>query len=148
MAKNHILGLPGSHIAINATAARVIKASSSQDRWAPKPQPLQHFAESSNVLPVAPIPRSAPPELHQVIGRRRDRLTVMGYAADQGDAKDGPAKWVVRCDCGNYEHRTRILRWLGTAAADCCRECWHRQHKLRGGKHAAPLPKATRSTAP
>lgn len=142
--KNHILGLPTSHKAVNATAARVIKPASALDKWAPKLKDAPHMALSSNVLSVAPMPRSMPDNVRACVGKRRDRLTVMGYAEDQGTAK-GQAKWVVRCDCGNYEHRTRILRWLGTRCGDMCRECRRREYIKAGGYTAAAEP-AVRET--
>jgi hypothetical protein len=55
-------------------------------------------------------------------------------------------KWVVRCDCGKYEHRTKILRWLGTDATDLCRECRRRTRILF--RWWRPGEKATRATVP
>lgn len=143
--KNVILGIPTSHKAVNATAARVIKPASALDKWAPKLKPMENYAGSSNVLPVAPIPRGMPPEMRAVVGKRRDRLTVMGYAAQQGTGANG-AKWVVRCDCGNYEHRTRILRWLGTRCGDMCRECQRKEY-IKAGGYTPPVAPAVRETA-
>jgi hypothetical protein len=130
---------------IDRVAARVTKAAKAEHLWAPQPKPKSDFAESGEVLRTAPLPLGAPRELLALKGQRRGQMVVVGYAADQGIGSGG-AKWVVRCDCGRYEHRTRILRWLGTDATDLCRECRHRTHKLRGWWR--PAEKATRATVP
>ena len=98
------------------------------------------------VLATAPLPKTAlacNPQLSGLTGRRRDRMTLVGYAAEQGSKKQN-AKWVARCDCGNYEYRTRVIRWLGTEAPDMCRECRTRAYKLRG--EWAPRSPAERAT--
>ena len=125
---------------IDRVAARVTKAAKATDIWAPKPKPKADFAESAEVLRTAPLPKGAPRELLALAGKRRGRMVIVGYAAEQGAGCS--AKWVVRCDCGKYEHRTKILRWLGTDATDLCRECRHRTHKLFGWWR--PSEKATR----
>lgn len=116
---------------VDRVSARVVKPARPEHLWQPKPRPAPGAVESDNVLRTAPLPAAAPVGLHQLPGQRRGRLTIIGYAAEQGARTKG-AKWVVRCDCGRYEHRTSILRWLGTQADDCCRECHSRQHKLSG----------------
>ena len=116
---------------IDRVARRVTKKARLEDTWRPATKPAPHHIFSSNVLEVAPLPPAAPKELLGLIGRRRGRLTVLGYAKLQG-SKGQQAKWVVRCDCGNYEQRTRILRWLGTDVDDMCSECRNREH-LKGG---------------
>lgn len=97
------------------------------------PKSAPHLVQPGTVLATMPLPpmvAACMPELTRIPGKRRDRMVVVGYAADQFASKQ--AKWVVRCDCGNFEHRTRILRWLGTQAPDMCRECRNRAFKLRG----------------
>ena len=133
---------------IDRVAARVTKAAKAEDLWAPQPKPKTDFAESGEVLRTGPLPKNAPRELLALTGKRRGMMVIVGYAADQGTAKhkSSPAKWVVRCDCGRYEHRSSIFRWLGTDATDLCRECRHRTHKLRGWWR--PTEKATRATVP
>ena len=130
---------------INRVAARVVKPAESEDVWLPKPKPHEGFVESDEVLHTAPLPDAAPPELLALPGRRRGRMVIVGYAADQGGGKS--AKWVVRCDCGRYEHRTRVIRWLGTDANDFCRECQRRAFLLQGGRTPSPAPaqRATRA---
>lgn len=119
---------------IDRVAVRVVRAAKPEDVWRPMPKQAPHSTPLGAVLATAPLPAStmkSNPELRELIGKRRDRMTVIGYAADQGIG-DGAAKWVARCDCGNYEHRKRIFRWLGTKAPDMCRECRNRTFKLRG----------------
>ena len=134
-----------NHLPIDRVAARVTKAAAANELWAPKPRPYAGFAESAEVLRTAPLPNCAPRKLLALTGKRRGRMVIVGYAADQGGAA-GKTKWVVRCDCGRYEHRTRILRWLGTDAPDLCRECRHRTYKLFGQWWSGE--KAARATAP
>ena len=132
-----------NHRPIDRVAARVTKAAKAADLWAPKPKPKLDFAESAEMLRTASLPTGSRRELLELTGRRRGRMVIVGYAAQQGAG--GGAKWVVRCDCGRYEHRTRIMRWLGTDATDLCRECHHRTYKMFGCW--MPREKAARATA-
>lgn len=119
-----------SPLPVNKVAARVIKSAKPENLWNPKPKKLTHFVESSEVLRTGPLPNGARPELLTLPGKRRGKMAIVGYAAQQGGGVG--AKWVVRCDCGNYEHRKRIFRWLENAEPDSCRECRHRAYKLAG----------------
>jgi hypothetical protein len=114
---------------IDKNAARVIRKARPEDVWIPKANAFDHIRHSENVLQTKPIPLASI-QMAEIIGERRDRFTVIGYAADQN--KNKPAKWVVRCDCGNYEHRSRILRWLFTEAPDMCVECRLREYLTKG----------------
>jgi hypothetical protein len=120
---------------IDRIAAQVVRAARPEDLWRPMPKQAPHSTPIGAVLATAPIPAEAvigSPKLIELAGKRRDRMVILGYAADQGSGKT--ARWVVRCDCGNHEHRVRIFRWLGTVAPDMCRECECRAFKLRGRK--------------
>lgn len=141
VAEHHDRLLAGP-LPIDGNAARVIKPARPEHVWQPQPRPVSTAVESPNFLPTAPLPPSAPRWLLQLIGQRRGALVVVGYSARQGSKSKG-SKWVVRCDCGRYEHRTSIVRWLGTKAPDWCRECVHRRHRLTQGQ-APSLPKAER----
>lgn len=121
----------GAQAPANGTAARVIGKAKEENQWRPMPKERDNYVASSNVLPTIPLPFGSPVAAHDLIGKRRDRLIVIGYSAEQGSKKQ-QAKWVVRCDCGNYEHRTRIFRWIGTKAPDMCRECAKRTYILKG----------------
>ncbi len=131
---------------INRVAARVIKPAKAEELWRPMPKDANNYPPVGAVLATAPIPwetLNSKPELRDLIGKRRDRMTVLGYAADQGESRDS-ARWVARCDCGNHEYRSRIFRWLGTQAPDMCRECRNRAYKLRGEwNHREPAVRAT-----
>ena len=123
-----------SSLPIDRVAARVTRPAKPEDIWRPMPKLIPHHVSSGTVLATAPIPIGglrSKPELATLPGRRRGRMVILGYAADQG-SKDKNAKWVARCDCGNYEHRTRIFRWLSIDAPDMCRECQNRTYLLKG----------------
>lgn len=111
---------------INRTALRVVMPAFQEDIWQPEPKKITR-PFSRNAIAIQEPPIDAP----HIIGKRRDRLTVIGYAAEQSESKN-TTRWVVRCDCGNYETRKRILRWLGTDAPDFCTECQVREFKKRG----------------
>lgn len=130
---------------IDRVAARVVKPAKPEEVWMPKPRPLENHAESGEVLPIGPLPKTAPRDILRVVGQRRGRMVVIGYAAQQG-SQNKNGRWVVRCDCGRYEHRTSILRWLGTKDNDWCRECQHRHYRIK--KFVPDKPKAERATAP
>lgn len=134
---------------IDRVAARVIRPAKPEQMWRPLLKPSPNAVESSDVLRIANIPRAAllnKPELENLPGKRRDRMVIVGYSANQGSPKQ-QAKWVVRCDCGNYEHRSGIFRWLGTKAPDMCRECNMRSYKLHGPyKSRAPAIRSTVET--
>lgn len=132
----------GAGKAINGTAARVVAKAKESTLWRPMPALHAGHRLSATPLAVAPIPPLAPSELRAIPGRRRGRITVIGYAQDQG-SKKGSAKWVVRCDCGNYDTRTNIIRWLSIQADDMCPECRKRQYLLAQGRQPS-LPKAKR----
>ncbi len=127
-------------VPVDKTASAVIKPADPEHLWQPKPKSHDGAIESSEVLPVVPVPKSAK-WMQNVIGKRRGKLTVIGYSAEQNPKKN--ARWVCRCDCGNYVTRTSILRWLGTQANDECRECHKRRHLKQG--YVDPSPKAVRT---
>lgn len=128
---------------INRQAARVIKKSHPEDSFMPMPNVPRHICHSRNIIATKPIPQSVMGNMFfNPIGHRRDRLQVIGYAKEQTESKSKPARWVVRCDCGNYEHRTRIFRWLGTDAVDMCLECRLRTYKSNGNYSPPKEPAA------
>lgn len=122
---------------IDKNAASIIKPAKPEDVWMPEVKPQDHVAHSKNVLPTRPIPRSAA-HMEAVLSKRRDRMVVVGYAKHQNPK--APGKWVVRCDCGNFEHRTKILRWLGTEGPDECQECRLRYWKIHGRSRSLDTP--------
>jgi hypothetical protein len=98
--------------AVDSLAARV---TSKGTAWKPA---LKECDQVTSEVPlvVKPFNAAIPSNLHSLAGRRRDRMTLVGLS-------EKPGAWVVRCDCGNYEHRTRPNRWLSIQEADACREC-------------------------
>jgi len=120
-----------NHLPIDRVAARVIKKAKPENQWRPLPRVWDDNAFSAEVLRTKELPKAAPKELRNLVGRRRDRLTIVGFAEDQPTGKNASGRWVVRCDCGNYEGRSHILRWLGTAGTDHCIECETRRRKRK-----------------
>jgi hypothetical protein len=115
---------------IDSAAARVIRPAKAEHLWRPMPNPVSSYPKADAVLRVKNLPFKHA-KLHAAIGGRRDRMKVIGYAADQGSERQG-ARFVVRCDCGAFEYRRSILRWLGTKAPDMCRECRVRKYITHG----------------
>lgn len=146
MSRDKLLQNP---IPINRVAARVIKRAKPEDVWLPRVEAVEHIKHSTNALPTSPIHHQAPTEIRNVIGRRRGRFTVVGFGVQDGSRRSGNknACWVVRCDCGNYEHRTRVLRWLSTECDDMCIECAHRKAKIKTDFSNPPAPPSRRGTA-
>ena len=77
-----------------------------------------HWTPSELKLPPGYVRRETPlptkrftgPQSESLIGKRFGKLVVKGPAAELKANKMGVA-WVVRCDCGAYEHRrTRGLK--------------------------------------
>jgi hypothetical protein len=128
---------------IDRVARRVTKKAKAEDVWMPQPKFCPDAVTSSEVLAVTTLPGSVPAHIRDLVGKRRGRMVIVGYSANQGSGCT--AKWVVRCDCGNYGHRKRIVRWLGTMADDMCAECQRRGWLLRGGRHST-IEKAERET--
>lgn len=123
---------------VDRVARRVTKKAKPEYLWQPQPKDAADKVFSKTVLPTrTPQWETMPPEMKTVIGRRRDRMTIIGYSAQQKESRNRKgASWVVRCDCGNYEHRSNILRWLSTQQPDLCIECRKRMFKL--GKPLTP----------
>lgn len=128
---------------IDRVAARVVKKAKPENLWRPMPRVWDDNAFSTEVIRTKELHDSAPQELRNLIGRRRDRLTIVGFAEEQPTGKNSSGRWVVRCDCGNYEGRSHILRWLGTPGTDHCIECEVRRRKRKiswdGEKDKPPI---------
>jgi hypothetical protein len=118
---------------VDRVAARVVKRG---EQWQTPMKPAPHHVESKLPIPIKPFEASVVDRVRQLVGRKRGRLTVLGLAESQGTSRQ-QAKWVVRCDCGNYERRTRIERWLNQPGDDACRECRARYFIFNGESFAA-----------
>lgn len=115
-----------SPLPIDRVAARVVFGRG--ELWQARMRPAEHTKFSAMPLPIRDFDKAVPPQIRALVGRRRDRMTLLGLAFERN--KKGA--WVARCDCGNYEHRSRIQRWLAIDAPDACRECRCRHYAIKG----------------
>lgn len=65
--------------------------------------------------------RPCPPDTEDLTGRRFGKLTVLGLLRQSNPKGKKPAKWVCRCDCGNYAHQRG--KALNNGARDRCDQC-------------------------
>lgn len=85
-------------------------------------------------LPVKAVHPNAPNA--DLVGARIGRYVVLGLA-DRPKTSGKAAVWVIRCACGNYEHRRAapIRRQMEgtdeTDNRDCCTECAGRRRRER-----------------
>jgi hypothetical protein len=102
---------------INGQAARVARPGV---HW----EPLKKIVLDTAVHSDTPLP------VREFIGPRRDnlagrvvcRLRVVGLAAEK-NSQDKP-RWVVRCACGSYGHRsTKYLKSEMALTHGMCRRC-------------------------
>lgn len=102
--------------------------------WEPaKPYLDSKQVRSENPLPTRPFPGG---EQHRdnLAGRKVDRLTVVGLAAGLGKSKRG-SRWVVRCTCGAFEHRTTTFLKSEVAQARArCTRCDYQDEMINGRK--------------
>lgn len=118
---------------INRVAAQVVSKANPEHVWETAPNIEDTRTHSQNALSVCSPPAAMQKDvLAKIIGARRGRLVVIGYAKDQAPNPKAPARWVVRCDCGTYEHRTRILRWIEFPGDDMCKSCMDRRYRTLG----------------
>lgn len=119
----------------NQTAARVM---SKGVHYEPTMAPAPHHVSTDLPLPMKDI-CSAPPQLQalaaELVGKTFGRLTVKGIAAE----KSKPARWVVRCSCGQWEHRKATALCEAKAERLMCRRCdkvkeYARMYREEGGK--------------
>lgn len=102
--------------------------------WEPAALKLSPGQVISDVpLPTRPWPATARGQ-DNLTGRIIGRLTVVGLSADSAKSEGG-ARWVVRCACGNYEHkRTRALRNPVFPSRMMCRRCDYVAEMVAGNK--------------
>ncbi len=116
----------------SATAARVVS------RGVHYEPTLKH--DGNFVTGDLPLPMKTPtnPEAirvaQELVGKTFGRLTVKGLA----EGKSNPARWVVRCSCGRWEHRkAKTLR--GDPERLACSHCdktkeYAKMYRQQGGK--------------
>ena len=131
--KNHKDDLFDSVLAsvpINKTAARIISGGTHYEQ---KLNPAAHIAHSDCPLPIKPIDvkRRRDPCFVNLLGKKTGRLTVIGLADFKHKDKTKSATWVVRCACGNYEHRSSKAIKNPNNVDDACRFCRDWQFKQK-----------------
>lgn len=90
-----------------------------------------HHLRSPAPLPIRPVPAQG----QDLTGQQVGRLTVIGYYGRGGSG----SRWVVRCLCGYYEVRSRlVLLDPAYAASAACRVCDYEREMLAG--RATPPP--------
>lgn len=105
-----------ARIPINKTAARVVSAG---EQYVPNKK-HGSYLHSELPLPTRRIPSDAP----DLRGIRFGSFRVVGLG-EQGVGRRGNAPWVVRCDCGRYEHRTAKAIRNPRNTEDACNICRH-----------------------
>lgn len=100
------------------------------------PTPATHYhADVPPPLKRCPNPAAA----QRMIGKKFGRFTVIGYCAKQNPKK--PAKWAVRCACGQYEVRgAGAINNPANAEIDRCRVCRDFQYKQRAYRELGSRP--------
>lgn len=63
------------------------------------------------------------------------KFTVIGFA---GKLRKRQEVWICRCECGNYETRTRD--YIHDHAYDCCHPCNHKQAEEKKCKNKKKFP--------
>jgi hypothetical protein len=99
---------------VNRSSAMV---TSGGVHWEPGKQSVGKapgYIRSDTPLPTQPWPHNAP----RLAGKRFGRFTVVGYGGRSAHA----ARYVVRCDCGAYEHR-RMKALQGDVSRLMCAHC-------------------------
>ena len=112
---------PSNSIPINKTAARVI---SKGVNYVPPLKKVETIYFSKTPSPTTPF--VGKPE-HDLTGKKVGDLTVIGWIKSPNPNKNG--KWLVRCACGWYEHRTG--KSLKRSVFDHCRDCRKREYIRR-----------------
>jgi hypothetical protein len=93
-----------------------------------KPKELtRDFRHSHMVSSLSPLPITSflGPKEHDLTGRKCGRLTVIGNALFKPKnwrTDKNSVRWVVRCSCGRYEHRTtKTIKKADPIS--CCNQC-------------------------
>ena len=95
---------------IDRVAARVLRGKG--EHWEPTGNPMKR-GPGDNL--IGPTPGKAmPATATDYTGERRGRLVAFRYL-------DGK-RWVMRCDCGAFEHRD-IKKWIDRVLLDECHRC-------------------------
>jgi hypothetical protein len=118
----------GALAPLDAKAAKVLGGG---EHWKPLRKYDPRFVrEEEGALAFTPFTTGH----GDITGQRFGRLVVKGLSVIQNKKK--PANWVVRCDCGAYEHRKRkaLVNPAGIREARMCRQCVYLED-IRAGRH-------------
>lgn len=126
-----------SSVPVDSAAARVLGRGV---HWEPAKTLKDNYVRAMAPLPMMQPPPDAP----QVVGLRFGRLRVVGYG---GTGANG-AKWVVRCDCGAFEHRR--LAALKRSTVERPGMCFHCDYlsEIKKGHFAVPTTRRKVEPAP
>jgi len=105
---------------VDGTARRVLGKGV---EWAPNLKEQKGYVRNETAPP--PMRKVVPGNL-DLTGQRFGRLVVLGLGATKNQKCGHPqaAAWVVRCDCGAFEHRTaKALRKPGDPDRHMCLHC-------------------------
>lgn len=126
---------------LDATAARV---TSQGTHYEPKVAYAEH-KHWDTPPPMKPLPNN--PTIRNMVGRKFGRLTVVGLGDTKRGTGSSGASWVVRCACGDYEHRKTKAIENPLNSEDRCRKCHQlliNEKRLRS-QGSRPIEDFTRS---
>ena len=126
-----------ARVPVNSTAANVVKPSHERDR-------LHVDRETTDIRSAVPLPTRSldgilgQPNFIDLTGRKIGKLTVIGLSTLKA-TKVGGSRWVCRCVCGYYVHRTaRVIKSETEYADQACKVCYYVQHLKGENKNHSP----------
>lgn len=129
----------------NATAAVVTAGSRTHYESSRKVVPEHvHTDIRPPLKDLRRLDRNARATAVALVGKRIGRLTVIGIREEPKRFTGGTkrkARWVVRCDCGRYEHRlAKALREPKLPDRAMCSECLYQVDRRRFYAEDGPRP--------
>lgn len=103
---------------VNKMAAMVVAGG---EHYEPKNKPLGLHFENMPELPNPPKYHSLQTQITAMIGKRQGRLVVIAWWS-QGDGSK-TARWLCRCDCGEFTVRTAKAMNNQKNSGDRCYKC-------------------------
>jgi hypothetical protein len=115
-------------VPVNKTAAQVTGRGV---HWEPEKNLLSPGqVRSETPLPTRPWPQTSLGQ-DNLTGRIVGRFTVIGLSAEKRRSHSG-SRWVVRCSCGAYEHRTTKGIRRSDLAGMMCVRCDYTDQMIKG----------------